>query len=58
MTASSKPGPKPTGKTPPRSIRVSDADWDAFKAKAAKAGKSVTQWLVDLAKAAKCLPVY
>jgi predicted DNA binding CopG/RHH family protein len=35
--------PRPaTGKTPKRSIRVSDAKWDAVKAKAAAQGKTAS----------------
>jgi predicted DNA binding CopG/RHH family protein len=45
-----KPGPPPSkGKDPVRSLRVPDAEWEAWKKKAAKAGLSLSMWLRRLA---------
>lgn len=41
--------PKTTGKTPLRSLRVPDREWEAWRAQAAKLGLSVSQWLRQLA---------
>jgi len=41
-----KPGPAPTGKTPLRSIRVSDQDWERIGEFAAARGLSRSEWLL------------
>lgn len=49
-TKPNRPGPKPTGQTPIRSIRVSDEDWELWQAAAERAGaESVSAWLRQLA---------
>ena len=45
-TASRKPlQERGSGKTPPRSIRVPDADWEAWQAAAREAGLSLSEWI-------------
>lgn len=51
MTEKRKRGrPKTTGKTPLRSIRVSDTEWAAWRAKAESQNLTITEWLRKLAQ--------
>lgn len=48
--AKKKPGPPKTkGKDPMRSLRVPDAEWEAWRAKAQGEGLSLTAWLRKVA---------
>lgn len=45
-----KPGPPKTkGKDPTRSLRVPAVEWDAWKRRATKAGKTISMWLRSMA---------
>lgn len=40
--------PPQGGPTPPRSIRVSDEDWATLQDAARRAGKSFSEWALDI----------